>query len=128
METNGIEPSTSCLQSTLSIVRRVVPSASACSLRDRPFFVFPLLSRSSNVRPGLVHMHTYRSVFAHPRTDLVPPMATFAATSEGPFDYLPAGTCSFVRRLWLATSRRVLMTETPQTEAGAARRFGWEPS
>ena len=32
VETNGIEPSTSCLQSTLSIVRRVLRSVDTCSL------------------------------------------------------------------------------------------------
>ena len=92
------------------------------SVRVGAFVVSSLVSRGSNVRPGLVHMHTYRSVFAHPKTDLVPPMATFAATSEGPFDFLPAGTCSVVRRLSTARSHPILMTDHPQTAGGTGSR------
>ena len=50
--------------------------------RDRPFVVFSLFSRVSNVRPAIVHMRTYRPVLACPKTDTVPSMATCVATSN----------------------------------------------
>ena len=71
VETNGIEPSTSCLQSTLTIVRRVVQSIvqsiDECSLVTPRSSCFHWPAGAQTSGPTLVHMHTCRSVLTCPK-------------------------------------------------------------
>ena len=57
-------------------------------VRVGAFVVSPLVSRTSNVRPALVHMRTYRSVIDYLWRGTVSPMCTSVATSNWAFDFL----------------------------------------
>ena len=110
VETNGIEPSTSCLQSTLTIVRSVVLTVGECSL---------VTTRSSCFRCSAWAQTSGLRSFLCARIDRYSLVEDGHGEADGyifgyvelrPLTSVPAGTRSFVRRMSTATSHRILMT------------------